>query len=60
MKDRLNLFDLTGQKAIVTGGNQGLGREVARYFAYYGAEVCLVDLAKTLEDTARGLSLLHI
>ena len=56
MKDRLNLFDLTGQKAIVTGGNQGMGREVARYFAYYGAEVCLVDLAKNLEDTARGLA----
>jgi len=56
LKDRLNLFDLTGQKAIVTGGNQGMGREVARYFAYYGAEVCLVDLAKNLEDTARGLA----
>lgn len=55
MKDRLNLFDLTGKKAIVTGGYQGMGKSVAQYFAYYGAEVCLIDLSQKLAETAEEL-----
>ncbi|MFR4987888.1 hypothetical protein [Anaerotruncus colihominis] len=52
MKDSLNLFDLTGQKDIVTGARQGMDREGTRCFACCGAGVCLIDLAKSLEDTA--------
>lgn len=52
MKDSLNLFDLTGQKDIVTGARQGMDREGTRCFACCGAGVCLIDLAKNLEDTA--------
>lgn len=56
MKDRLNLFDLTGKKAIVTGGYQGMGKEVSKYFSYYGAEVCMIDVSKKLPETEAELA----
>ena len=37
MKD--GLFDLTGQRALVTGSTRGLGRVIARGLADHGAEV---------------------
>lgn len=38
------LFDLTDQIAIVTGGGGGLGREVARGLAEFGARLVITDL----------------
>ena len=35
----LSMFDLKGEKAIVTGGGQGLGREMALALAEAGADV---------------------
>jgi len=35
----LNLFDLTGKKALVTGSTQGIGKEIAMCLASYGAKV---------------------
>jgi NAD(P)-dependent dehydrogenase (short-subunit alcohol dehydrogenase family) len=51
----MSMFDLTGQKAIVTGGGQGLGREMAMALAEAGADVALaqrrVEVAeKTAEE----------
>lgn len=40
----LSLFSLEGEKAIVTGASQGLGREVAFALAEAGADVAIVDL----------------
>lgn len=37
-------FDFSGRTVIVTGGAQGIGREVGRLFVESGAEVFLVDL----------------
>ncbi|MBT8048931.1 MAG: SDR family oxidoreductase [Xanthomonadales bacterium] len=37
-----NLFDLTGQVAIITGGNGGIGRAIALGFAAAGAAVAVV------------------
>ncbi|MDO4547004.1 MAG: SDR family oxidoreductase [Clostridia bacterium] len=39
-----NLFDLTGRKAIVTGGVQGLGRAMAEGLHDNGCEVVIMDM----------------
>jgi len=38
------LFDLTNEKAIVTGAAQGLGKEMAIAMAEGGADVAIVDI----------------
>lgn len=40
----LDLFKLTGQTAIVTGGARGLGRQMALALAEAGADVAICDL----------------
>ena len=37
----LNLFDLSGRVAVVTGGSKGLGKAMARGFAQAGADVVI-------------------
>lgn len=49
-------FDLSGRRALITGGTQGVGASIARALAEAGADVLLVGLAedelakKTLRD----------
>lgn len=38
----MNLFDLTGKVAVVTGASSGLGADAARAYAEYGADVALL------------------
>lgn len=49
-------FDLSGRKAIITGGAQGIGRAIAERFLASGAGVCLWDIDPMLEETAGTLS----
>ena len=41
---QMNLFDLTGKKAIVTGASGGLGRGIAEGLHQVGAEVVIIDI----------------
>ena len=53
----LDLFNLTGQVAIVTGGARGLGRQMALALAEAGADVAICDLlAEDGERTAAELA----
>ncbi|GAG47472.1 unnamed protein product, partial [marine sediment metagenome] len=40
----LSLFDLTGKKALVTGGAVGIGRACAVALAGAGADVAIIDV----------------
>jgi NAD(P)-dependent dehydrogenase (short-subunit alcohol dehydrogenase family) len=43
MDSPLDLFDLSGRVAVVTGGSRGLGREMALAFAAQGADVVIAS-----------------
>lgn len=47
-----NFTDLTGKKAIVTGGAQELSRGMAEGLMEAGAEVCLIDLNPVVTEVA--------
>jgi len=50
------MFDLSGQVAIVTGGSRGLGRSIAEALGEFGASLVLVARkAGDLEETATAL-----
>jgi 2-deoxy-D-gluconate 3-dehydrogenase len=51
-----DLFDLSGKKALVTGGSYGLGKAMAEALLEAGAEVGMVDISKELNDTVKELS----
>ncbi|MFI5041669.1 MAG: SDR family NAD(P)-dependent oxidoreductase [Acidimicrobiales bacterium] len=46
-----DVFDLSGQVAIVTGGGTGIGAATAKVLAAYGADVAIA--ARTIEDLER-------
>ncbi|WP_295581328.1 SDR family NAD(P)-dependent oxidoreductase [uncultured Oscillibacter sp.] len=52
----LNLFDLAGRTAIVTGACKGLGRKEAEALHEAGAAVVLVDIMEQVRDTAGELA----
>ncbi len=52
----LSMFDLKGEKAIVTGGGQGLGKEMALALAEAGADVAVVQRrVEVAEQTAEEI-----
>ncbi|OBG35179.1 SDR family oxidoreductase [Mycobacterium sp. E3198] len=53
----LNLFDLHGKKALVTGASSGIGKEVALAYVQAGAEVAIAARhAEALDEAAAELT----
>jgi 3-oxoacyl-[acyl-carrier protein] reductase len=57
-------FDFRGMRVIVTGGSRGIGREIARGFAEYGAAVSICargtgPLEETRQELARTGGTVH-
>ena len=48
----MNTYDLTGRKAIVTGGAQGIGRAIVERFLDSGATVTIWDADRALGEQA--------
>ena len=48
----MNAFDLTGRKAIVTGGTRGLGHGMAEGLMEAGAEVVIIGSGGSAMDAA--------
>ena len=53
----MRCFDLTGKKALVTGGTRGLGRGMAEGLMEAGAEVVICGTSEKVDII---LSLIHI
>lgn len=49
----MNLFDITGKKAIVTGGTRGLGLSMAEGLMESGCEVVIVGSNEKVYETAK-------
>src|SRR5210317_1098581 len=47
-----NIFDFKGRTAIITGGGQGFGLDVAKRFLEGGAKVIIWDIDQKLLDEA--------
>ena len=52
----MNMFDLTGKKAIVSGGAQGLANGMAEGLMEAGAEVTIIDMSPKTKDVAAAFS----
>jgi 2-deoxy-D-gluconate 3-dehydrogenase len=51
----MRLFDLSGKKALVTGGSRGLGRGMAEGLLAAGADVAILGRSALVHNTAREL-----
>lgn len=51
----VSMFDLTGKKAIVTGGNRGLGKGIVEGLCEAGAQVAIIASGESVMEAAEEL-----
>ena len=49
-------FDYSGSRVLVTGGSNGIGREIASHFKRSGAEVLITGTRPSADDYEHDLS----
>lgn len=52
----MNMFDISGKRAVVTGAGQGMGNAIAKTYAQAGAKVVLLDLRQDIDEIAGTLA----
>lgn len=52
----MNMFDISGKRAVVTGAGQGMGNAIAKAYAQAGAKVVLLDLRQDIDEIAGTLA----
>jgi NAD(P)-dependent dehydrogenase (short-subunit alcohol dehydrogenase family) len=55
MTDERSLFGLTGKKALIVGGGQGMGEASAGFLARAGCDVALVDVVPERAEHVAGI-----
>ena len=53
----MNLFDLNGKNALITGSTKGIGEAIARQFSNHGAKVVI---SSRKEDLCEPVSYTHL
>ena len=55
--NKLDLFDLKGKTAIITGGAKGIGRASAIMLSEYGANIVIADMdEEAAKETAKTIT----
>ena len=50
------MIDLTGKRALVTGGGKGIGAAISKRLIEAGAEVTIADMDPNIQEIANELS----